>query len=89
MQKGTKSKCTSASHHLLMDNAKNRLNDLQERFADLQAARKEGRNNDVSVLEEQMYQSLREWKAEIDVPSPANSLLVSVFYPSVVICYCW
>ncbi|XP_052302169.1 transcription factor VOZ1 isoform X2 [Populus trichocarpa] len=75
MQKGKKSKCTSMSHHLLMDNAKTRLNDLHERFSNLQAARKEGWNSDVAVLEEQVYQGLREWKAELDVPSPANSLL--------------
>ncbi|KAJ6696757.1 hypothetical protein OIU85_003139 [Salix viminalis] len=58
-----------------MDNAKNRLNDLQERFFNIQAAREEGRNNDVALLEEQVCQSLREWKAELDVPSPANSLI--------------
>ncbi|KAH8479604.1 hypothetical protein H0E87_000171 [Populus deltoides] len=75
MQKGGKSKCASTSHHLLMDNAKNRLNDLEERFFNIQTARKEGRNNDVALLEEQVCQSLREWKAELDVPSPANSLL--------------
>ncbi|KAG5233305.1 transcription factor VOZ [Salix suchowensis] len=75
MQKGKKSKCTTMSHHQLMDNTKNRLNDLHERFSNLQAARKEGRNSDVAVLEEQVYQSLHEWKAELHVPSPANSLL--------------
>lgn len=80
MQKGKKSKCTSVSHHLLMDNAKTRLNDLHERFSNLQAARKEGWNSDVAVLEEHVYKGLREWKAELDVPSPANSLLVSVSY---------
>ncbi|KAF5732588.1 transcription factor VOZ1-like [Tripterygium wilfordii] len=76
MQNGSKSKCTSTSHHLLMENAKNRVNDLQERFAHLQAARIEGRTSDVVVLEEQVYQSLREWKAELNVPSSASSLLV-------------
>ena len=75
MQRGGKSKCASTSHHLLMDNAKKRLNDLQERFFHIQAAREEGRNNDVALLEEQVCQSLREWKAELDVPSPAYSLL--------------
>ncbi|EEF37283.1 conserved hypothetical protein [Ricinus communis] len=75
MQKGTKSKCASVSHNLLLDNAKNRLNDLQERFSNLQAARMEGRASDVAVLEEQVYQSLREWKAELDAPSPASSLV--------------
>ncbi|XP_050208093.1 transcription factor VOZ1-like [Mercurialis annua] len=75
MQKGAKSKCTSSSHNRLLDNAKNRINDLQERFTSLQSARTEGRTSDVAVLEEQVYQSLREWKAELDAPSPASSLL--------------
>ena len=78
MQTRAKSKCTSASHNLLLDNAKFRLNDIQERFSNLQAARVEGRISDVAVLEEQVYQSLREWKAELEAPSPASSLLVSV-----------
>ena len=85
MQRGGKSKCASTSHHLLMDNAKKRLNDLQERFFNIQAAREEGRNNDVALLEEQVCQSLREWKAELDVPSPANSLLVSISHLIIVI----
>ncbi|EOX99553.1 Vascular plant one zinc finger protein isoform 4 [Theobroma cacao] len=75
MQNNSKNKCISASHQLMVDNAKNRLNNLQERFTDLQAARKEGRAGDVAVLEEQVYQSLREWKAELCAPSPATSLL--------------
>ncbi|GKU96324.1 hypothetical protein SLEP1_g9572 [Rubroshorea leprosula] len=75
MQNRSKSKCTSTSHQIMMDNAKNRLDDLQERFTHLQTARKEGRAIDVAMLEEQMYQSLREWKAELNVPSPASSLL--------------
>lgn len=85
MEKGTKSKCSSTSHHLLMDNAKNRLNVLQERFFDLQAARQEGRISDVAMLEEQVYQSLREWKAELDAPSPATSLLVCITNSPIVI----
>ncbi|XVF44344.1 hypothetical protein PTKIN_Ptkin02bG0113200 [Pterospermum kingtungense] len=75
MQNNSKNKCTSASHQLMVENAKNRLNYLQERFIDLQAARKEGRAGDVAVLEEQVYQNLREWKAELFTPSPASSLL--------------
>ncbi|OMO52554.1 hypothetical protein COLO4_37109 [Corchorus olitorius] len=75
MQNNSKNKCTSTSHQLMVDNAKNRLNYLQERFTDLQSARKEGRAGDVAVLEEQVYQSLREWKAELCTPSPASSLL--------------
>ncbi|XP_039068865.1 transcription factor VOZ1-like [Hibiscus syriacus] len=71
------SKCTSASHQLMVDNAKNRLHFLQEQFTDLQSARKEGRTGDVDVLEEQVYQNLREWKAELCTPSPASSLLGS------------
>lgn len=75
MQSGSKSKCASASHQFLLDNAKNRLNDLQEKFANLRVARKEGRANDVAVLEEQVNQILREWNSELSAPSPASSLL--------------
>lgn len=74
----SKNKCSSASHQQMVDNAKNRLNFLQEQFTDLQAARKEGRAGDVAVLEEQVYQNLREWKAELCTPSPASSLLGSL-----------
>lgn len=78
MQSGSKSKCASASHQFLLDNAKNRLNDLQEKFANLRVARKEGRANDVAVLEEQVNQILREWNSELSAPSPASSLLVCI-----------
>lgn len=78
MQSGSKSKCASASHQFLLDNAKNRLNDLQEKFANLRVARKEGRANDVAVLEEQVNQILREWNSELSASSPASSLLVCI-----------
>ncbi|KAL8136795.1 hypothetical protein V2J09_002796 [Rumex salicifolius] len=66
--------CKSASHQLFKDKAKNRVDDLQGIFMDLQSARKESRSVDVSVLEEQVYQMLREWKSELNEPSPATSL---------------
>jgi hypothetical protein len=74
MGKGSKSNCKSASHRLFKDKAKNRVDDLQGMFVDLQFARKESRTVDVSVLEEQVHQMLREWKAELNEPSPASSL---------------
>lgn len=43
-------------------------------FLDLQFARKESRSVDVALLEEQAHQMLREWKAELNEPSPASSL---------------
>ncbi|PIN06039.1 hypothetical protein CDL12_21409 [Handroanthus impetiginosus] len=64
----------SASHQLFKDRAKNRVDDLQGMFSDLQSARKESRTVDVAVLEEQVHQMLREWKAELNEPSPASSL---------------
>lgn len=66
--------CKSAQHQLFKDRAKNRVDDLQGIFMDLQSARKESRSVDVAVLEEQVYQMLREWKAELNEPSPAPSL---------------
>ena len=68
--------CKSASHQFFKDRAKNRVDDLQMVFSDLQSARKESRTVDAAVLEEQVYQMLREWKAELNEPSPASSLQV-------------
>ncbi|KAL5720241.1 Transcription factor voz1 [Ranunculus cassubicifolius] len=75
MKKGGSKSCKSASHQLFKDKAKNRVEDLHGMFNDLQYARKESRTGDVTVLEEQVNQMLREWKAELNEPSPASSLL--------------
>ncbi|XP_058100633.1 transcription factor VOZ1 isoform X2 [Magnolia sinica] len=74
MGKGSKMGCKSASHQLFKDKAKNRVDDLQGMFTDLQFARKESRVSDVAVLEEQVHQMLREWRAELNEASPASSL---------------
>ncbi|KAJ4703560.1 transcription factor VOZ1 [Melia azedarach] len=74
MGKGSKTNCKSASHKLFKDKAKNRVDDLQIMFMDLQYARRESRSVEVAVLEEQVHQMLREWKAELNEPSPASSL---------------
>lgn len=75
MGKGSKSAvCKTASHQHFKDRAKNRVDDLQGMFADLQSARKESRSIEVAMLEEQVHQMLREWKAELNEPSPASSL---------------
>lgn len=76
MGKGSKTACKSASHQLFKDKAKNRVDDLQGMFNDLQFARKESRSSDVAILEEQVNQMLREWKAELNEASPASSLIV-------------
>lgn len=64
----------SKSSALFKDKAKNRVDDLQGMFINLQSARKESRTYDAGVLEEQVHQMLREWKAELNEPSPASSL---------------
>ncbi|GAU45698.1 hypothetical protein TSUD_86740 [Trifolium subterraneum] len=74
MKKISKSSCKSSSHRLFKDKAKNRVDDLQLMFLDLQFARKESRTVDAAVLEEQVHQMLREWKSELNEPSPASSL---------------
>ncbi|KAH0751607.1 hypothetical protein KY285_004755 [Solanum tuberosum] len=66
--------CKSASHQLFKDRAKNRVDDLQGALTNLQSARKESRTYDVGLLEEQVHQMLREWKSELNEPSPASSL---------------
>ncbi|XP_038986126.1 transcription factor VOZ1-like [Phoenix dactylifera] len=76
MRKGSKGGgCRSAAHRLLKDRAKNRVDDLQGMLADLQAVHKESRAADAALLEEQVHQMLREWKAELDEASPASSFL--------------
>nr|GME12010.1 transcription factor VOZ1-like [Ipomoea batatas] len=66
----------SATYQIFKDRAKNRVDDLQGMFTDLQSLRKESRTIEVAVLEEQLNQMLREWKAELNEPSPASSLQV-------------
>ncbi|VFQ97120.1 unnamed protein product [Cuscuta campestris] len=64
----------SASYQIFKDRAKNRVDDLQGMLTDMQSLRKESRTIQVAVLEEQLNQMLREWKAELNEPSPASSL---------------
>lgn len=70
-----KQKPSRSSQHFRAK-ANNRVDDLQCMVSDLQQARREGRLKDVSMLEEQMHQMLREWKAELREASPTSSLLV-------------
>lgn len=84
--KRSKTNCRSASHKLFKDKAKNRVDDLQGMLLDLQFARKESRTTDVTLLEEQVNQMLREWKSELNEPSPASSLQ-QVWLPLFQSCY--
>lgn len=70
-----KHKASRGSQHFRAK-ANNRVDDLQGMVSELQQARREGRLKDVALLEEQMHQMLREWKAELREASPASSLLV-------------
>lgn len=80
MPKDTKNKCESASHQNLKEKTKNHVDDLQRLFLNLESARKDYRADDVSVLEEQVNQMLREWKTELAEPSPASSLIVCFYF---------
>ncbi|PHT48133.1 hypothetical protein CQW23_12341 [Capsicum baccatum] len=42
----------------------------------MQSTRKESRTYNAVVLEENVQQMLRKWKAELNEPSPASSLLL-------------
>ncbi|CAN6483189.1 unnamed protein product [Victoria cruziana] len=75
MGKGLNSDKRSAYHRNFKDKARNRVDDLEGVFTNLQSARKESRTRDVALLEEQVQQMLREWKAELNEASPTNSLL--------------
>ncbi|CAN6985521.1 unnamed protein product [Brassica oleracea var. botrytis] len=72
--KRSKTTCRSVSHKLFKDKAKNRVDDLQGMLLDLQFARRESSALDVTLLEEQVNLMLREWKSELNEPSPASSL---------------
>lgn len=74
MGKGSKSgACKSASHKLFKDRANTRVDDLQGMFSTLQSIRND-RSSDVALIEEQVHQMLREFKSELNQPSPASSL---------------
>lgn len=73
----------SNHHQQFKDKAKHRVADLQGMFSDLQSARRESRSGDAAVLEEQVYQMLREWSAELDEASPATSLFVRTIKNSI------
>lgn len=83
MGKGPSSRAGSR-HQQFRARAKTRVDDLQEMFSGLQSARKDSRSADAAVLEEQLHQMLREWRAELSAPSPASSLqvLTTVLLPS-------
>ncbi|GLJ38655.1 hypothetical protein SUGI_0788050 [Cryptomeria japonica] len=83
MGKRTKTVAKSAAHQLLKTKAKNRVDDLQGMFTELQNARKDSRASDVAVLEEQVHQLLREWKTELHEESPTTSLLAASLGSSV------
>lgn len=74
MRKGTARSAGSARHQQFRARAKTRVDDLQDMFSGLQYARKEARSTDAVLLEAQLHQMLREWRAELSVPSPASSL---------------
>ncbi|CAM8880274.1 unnamed protein product [Rhodiola kirilowii] len=74
MQKDSKHKCNSASHKQLKNNAKIRLDELQDTFANLQYARKEGQSDNISALEDQVNQVLKNWKTELDETSSTSSI---------------
>lgn len=85
MRKGTKKNGVNG-HQVFKDRAKNRVDDLQGMFSDLQSARKESRSNDVMLLENQVHQMLKEWKSELNQPSPASSFQV-LMKPHSIHCY--
>ncbi|KAM1078246.1 hypothetical protein FF1_025396 [Malus domestica] len=74
MTKESKGKCEAASHKLLKEKAKTRVQKLRGMFTNIQIARKEGRTADMAIFEDQMDQMLGGWIAELNDPSIASSL---------------
>ncbi|KAL8091983.1 hypothetical protein AgCh_034316 [Apium graveolens] len=64
---------------VMKERAKNRVDDLQGMFCELQSARKESHTNDVALLEEQVNQMLGEWQSVRNHPSHASSFQDIVF----------
>lgn len=79
MKDSSKSKCGTSSHGAMKEKAKNWVDELQGIFTSLQYARKESRANDIVILEEQVHQLLREWKEELNEPTPTSSLAVCIY----------
>ncbi|KAF5178166.1 Transcription factor voz1 [Thalictrum thalictroides] len=73
MGKTSKGGSKSSLHHIYKDKARNRIDDLQGMFKDIQVARNESRTDDVIFLEEQVNQMLSQWKDELNEPTPASS----------------
>lgn len=87
MQKVSKSKCNSTTHKQLKNNAKVRVDEFQNILANIQYARKEGQNNAISVLEEQVKQMLVNWRNELSETSSTSSLQVCIVRPEFLLGY--
>ncbi|KAK4286112.1 hypothetical protein QN277_002718 [Acacia crassicarpa] len=74
MDDSSKNRYGSSSDPSMKKRAKHLVDDLQGIFTKLRSAREENRSNDVVMLEEQVHQTLQEWKTELNKPSPASSL---------------
>ncbi|KAI9093245.1 hypothetical protein K1719_027259 [Acacia pycnantha] len=74
MDDSSKNRYGSSSNPSMKNKAKHLVDDLQGIFTKLRSAREENRSNDVVMFEEQLHQTLQEWKTELNKPSPASSL---------------
>ncbi|KAM1056577.1 hypothetical protein ACFX13_030709 [Malus domestica] len=63
-----------ASHKLLKEKARTRVQELRGMFTNIQIAWKEGRTANMAIFEDQMDQMLSGWSAELNDPSHASSL---------------
>lgn len=71
MIKDSKGRCESSSHKLVNEKTKTRLDQLQA----LITKKNESQTDDTATLVE-VNKMLQEWKAELNWPPPASSLLV-------------
>lgn len=73
---------SSSSQKSMKEKERHMVNKIQGIFTNLQSARKESRATDILIIEEQMHQLLREWKAELESPATSLNVCLSILIRS-------
>jgi len=69
---------SNSSQKSMKEKERHMVNKIQGIFTNLQSARKESRATDILIIEEQMHQLLREWKAELESPATSLNVFLSI-----------
>lgn len=82
MKENSGGKYGSSSQKSMKEKERHMVNKIQGIFTNLQSARKESRATDILIIEEQMHQLLREWKAELESPATSLNVCLSILIHS-------